>query len=140
MKRSALQNTEYGLRKYCDYGQIFYVVDGDDELTGTQALRLYNTIYQQQKLYFLYSNFFSWDTGLPEPLVLGLPEDYPLEVKKMGNYRTAYHAYSQLRTTLTDIFLLTPARSLKDAKGAFYWTIGDNAMVFPALEMSCGRV
>lgn len=82
----------------------------------------------------------SWDTGLPQDLVPGIAKDYPLDVKQKGSYRTAYHAYSALRTAITDILLLTPARSLKDEKGAFYWTIGDNAMVFPALEMSCGRV
>lgn len=81
----------------------------------------------------------SYDTALPEPLQLGLSVDYPLYVKSSNTYRTAAHAYSHLRSTLTDLFLLTPAKSLKDAKGAFYWTIGDNAMVFPALEMSCGR-
>ena len=40
---------------------------------------------------------------------------------------------------ITDIFLLEKMESLKDPKGNFYWTIYDNAMYFPALEMSCGR-
>ena len=30
--------------------------------------------------------------------------------------------------------------SLKDEKGKFYWTLYDNAMFYPAMEMSCQRV
>lgn len=41
---------------------------------------------------------------------------------------------------MTDIFLFERVESFKDAYGRFYWTICDNAMYFPALEMSCGRV
>ena len=41
---------------------------------------------------------------------------------------------------MTDLFLLIRVQSFKDARGNFYWTIYDNAMYFPALEMSCGRV
>jgi hypothetical protein len=40
---------------------------------------------------------------------------------------------------MTDLILLENVQSLKDSRGNFYWTIYDNAMYFPALEMSCGR-
>lgn len=41
---------------------------------------------------------------------------------------------------MTDIFLLMNSTSLKDDKGKFYWTLYDNAMFYPAMEMSCQRV
>lgn len=28
--RTALENIYYGLHKYCDYNQLFYIIDGDD--------------------------------------------------------------------------------------------------------------
>ena len=41
---------------------------------------------------------------------------------------------------MTDLFLLMNVSSLKDGKGKFYWTLYDNAIYYPAFEMSCGRV
>ncbi len=58
-----MENYYYAVHKYCDFNQIFYVVDGDDELVGTQVLKLYNAVYQKEKLYALYSNYFSFDSN-----------------------------------------------------------------------------
>lgn len=41
---------------------------------------------------------------------------------------------------MTDLFFFEKAESLKDENGKFYWTLYDNAIYYPALEMSCGRV
>lgn len=41
---------------------------------------------------------------------------------------------------MTDIFLLTNMTSFKDKNGKLYWTIYDNAIFFPAMEMACGKV
>jgi hypothetical protein len=30
--------------------------------------------------------------------------------------------------------------SLKDAKGEIYWTLYDNAIFFPSMELACGKV
>lgn len=32
------------------------------------------------------------------------------------------------------------ASSLKDSKGEMYWTLCDNAIFFPSMELACGKV
>lgn len=44
---SALENIYYAAHKYCDYNQIFMIVDGDDELLGRQSLKVFNAVYQK---------------------------------------------------------------------------------------------
>lgn len=139
-KKTATENFYYAVHKYCDYGQMFMVVDGDDELIGTQVLSLFNALYQQNQYYTLYSSHLYYDPTASNPVQVGISEDYSSEVKEKGSYRQAYHAYSHLRTMLSDLFLLERQSSLQDEEGAFYWSICDNAMYLPALEMSCGRV
>lgn len=57
-----MSNIYYGLHKYCDYNQIFYILDGDDEIVGTQVFKLYNSLYQQKKSYMLYSSHFQFES------------------------------------------------------------------------------
>lgn len=56
-----MENIYYATHKYCDFNQIFYLVDGDDELIGTQVFKIQNAIYQKQKLYTLYASNAFYD-------------------------------------------------------------------------------
>lgn len=110
-------------------------------MLGTQTLKLCNAIYQKEKLYTMYSNYLSYDyKNQTQPIVLGLSEAYPQQVIDQGNFRVSSHAYSHLRTMMSDIFLFESEKSLQDWRGRFYSVIGDNAQYFPAMEMSCGRL
>jgi cellulose synthase/poly-beta-1,6-N-acetylglucosamine synthase-like glycosyltransferase len=46
-RNTALPILYYGIHKYCNPGEIVYMVDGDDELIGTQIFKIYNAIYQK---------------------------------------------------------------------------------------------
>ena len=35
------------------------IVDGDDELIGRQVLKHFNAIFQEKKVWFMYTNFIS---------------------------------------------------------------------------------
>jgi hypothetical protein len=59
--RTALENIYYAVHKYCDYNQIFYILDGDDEIVGTQVFKMMNALYQQKKDYVIWTNHFSYD-------------------------------------------------------------------------------
>ena len=41
----------------CRNDSIFIVIDGDDELIGTQVFKLYNAVFQDKGVWFMYSNF-----------------------------------------------------------------------------------
>ena len=115
VRRTALENIYYGAHRYCGYGEVLMVVDGDDELIGTQVFRVMNAIYQQSHAYALYSNFMQDGTPIRNPLTLGISEDYPSFVKRQSGYRWFKHSYSQLRTMLSDLFLLQRKESLSGA-------------------------
>ena len=102
---------------------------------------MYNALYQQHKLYILYSNFLSYNfLYKANPLLLGLSVNYPPEIIKNNGFRKYIHAYGHLRTMMTDIFLLMNVTSLYDNENHFYWTLYDNAIYYPGMEMACGRI
>jgi len=55
----ALPNLIMAASNYCQAEDIFLIVDGDDELIGRQVLKFYNSIFQDQGVWFVYSNFLS---------------------------------------------------------------------------------
>jgi hypothetical protein len=136
--RTATENIYYMVHQYCDYNQIMYILDGDDEFIGAQTLRLFNAVYQRERLYVLYANFMSYDpSGV---LGLGVSRSFSEQVYKDESYRRQPHYYSQLRTMMSDAFLLMNITSLLDKDGVFYKFVYDNAIYYPAMEMSCRRV
>jgi len=97
-----------------------YIFDGDDELTGTQALRLFNAIYQRERLYVLYATFISYDPNGAGTMRLGVSRQYSEQVYQDESYRRQPHLFSQLRCMMSDVFLLMNSSSLRSANGAFY--------------------
>lgn len=53
----ALYNIKKAAIELCEADDIFMVVDGDDELIGRQVLKVFNSIFSQQDIWFVYSNF-----------------------------------------------------------------------------------
>ena len=116
--RAATENIYYTVHKYCDYNQIMYILDGDDEIIGAQTLRLFNAVYQKERLYVLYANFMSYDPA--GVLRLGVSRSFSEQVYKDESYRRQRHYYSQLRSMMSDVFLLMNSSSLRSQNGAFY--------------------
>lgn len=129
------------MHKYCDYGQVFMIVDGDDELIGRQAFKVVNALYQREKMYVLYSQFISYDPkARRDVLDIGISEDFPSFVKRENSYRTFKHSYSQLRSMISDLILLERMSSLKLKSGRFFELLYDNAIFYPAFEMACQNI
>lgn len=55
----ALFNFYEAAKFYCSPYEIFVILDGDDELIGTQVFKLFNSIYQSRDLWVAYSNFLT---------------------------------------------------------------------------------
>lgn len=55
----AMYNLRFAAKNYCKPSDIFIIVDGDDELVGRQVFKFYNAKFQQDDLWFMYSNFLS---------------------------------------------------------------------------------
>lgn len=59
VKRYATYNLQNAAHNYCLAEDIFMIVDGDDELVGTQVFKLINIKYQQKDNWIVYTNFFN---------------------------------------------------------------------------------
>lgn len=55
-------------------------------------------------------------------------------------YRDVKMKFSHLRSYRNELFLRLDPRDLKDEAGQFYKIMYDQAIFFPLMEMSCGRV
>ena len=67
----------YGSQKICQFGEIQYVVDGDDELVGRQIFKVINAMYQKQKWITIYSGHLIASNTMNNPIyALGPSKDY----------------------------------------------------------------
>jgi hypothetical protein len=125
----ALLNKFYATHKYCNLGEVQYVLDGDDELIGRQVFKVINAVYSKEKVLTLYTNHII-ARGNPNQAAhyLGLSKPYLSSDVASNNFRkTKNRGYSHMRTMMTDLYLLMKPQSFQDANGKFYWTITDNA-------------
>lgn len=134
-----MTNIYYAVHKFCDFNQMLMIVDGDDELVGTQVLKTVNAVYQKNLFYTVYFNHMRYDVKANK-VTVGYSRDNRETVIDNNLFRHTNHAYHNLRTMLSDLFLLARSSSFKNEDGKFYPAIGDNAEYYSAMEMSCGRV
>ena len=84
------------------------MVDGDDELLGRQVLKVFNAVFQEKGLWFVYSNFIM---GSGE---LGYSRPFPKEVIRENFYRTSAFVSSHLRAFYTKLFKNIEEKDLRD--------------------------
>ena len=77
------------------------VVDGDDRLVGKQVFKLYNTLFQKNNYWLVYTNFITL-TGR-----MGYSRPYPNYVIEKGSFRMKGFSISHLRAFYTKLFTLT---------------------------------
>lgn len=105
----AKSRNQYELgHKYCKFGSIMIVLDGDDPLIGRQVFTLVNAIFQKRNTRFLYFNHLTLRKKDPDGkwrYHLGWSIYTPEEVKKQRSYRTWKRLPTQLRCWTSDLFL-----------------------------------
>ena len=58
----AMYNIRNAAKSHCDPKDIMIIVDGDDQLIGKQVFKLFNAVFQKDKVWFAYSNFIDIPT------------------------------------------------------------------------------
>ena len=53
----SLSSIRNASKNYCKEEDIIVVVDGDDELLGRQVLKLFNAVFQEKGVWYMYTNF-----------------------------------------------------------------------------------
>jgi hypothetical protein len=119
---------------HCKPEEIFLIVDGDDELLGRQVLKLFNSVFQEKKLWFVYSNFLSM-TGS-----VGFSRAFPVQTIERNSYRSYPFVTSHLRAFYTKLFTNIKDEDLKDEQGEYLRAANDVAICIPILEQAHERV
>ncbi len=60
---TAVPNIHYAITKHCKSNEIGFFVDGDDELVGVKAFKIFNALYQSKKPAIAYSVAFQYMTA-----------------------------------------------------------------------------
>jgi hypothetical protein len=129
-----MHNLRFAAVSFCKPDDIFVIVDGDDELLGRQVLKLFNAKFQEEGLYFMYTNFLSL-TGRA-----GYSRPFPQRIIKESTYRRYPFITSHLRAFYTQLFLNVREEDLRDEQGEFLRAANDVAICIPILEQAHERV
>ena len=129
-----MANLRKAAMEYCQPEEIFVIVDGDDELLGRQVFKLFNSVFQREQNWFVYSNFISF-VG-----TVGYSRSYNKDIRKDNKYRKAGFVSSHLRAFYTQLFRLIKDEDLRDGAGEYLEAANDVAICLPILEMSHERV
>jgi len=74
-QRLSMFNQRRAANEFCQPEEIMMVVDGDDELLGRQVFRLFNAIFQEKQVWFMYTNYLpnggyvGYSRPIPEPII-----------------------------------------------------------------------
>ena len=102
-------------------------MDGDDELIGKQVLKLFNSVFQKEQAWFVYSNFLSirGNAGYSRP--------FPASIIKNNAFRKYPFVTSHLRAFYTQLFVNIKEDDLKDDNGEYLKAANDVAICIPIL-------
>ena len=103
-------------------------------MLGRQVLKLFNSVFQKEQSWFVYSNFLTIRGGV------GYSRPYPAKTQLMNTYRKYPFVTSHLRAFYTQLFLNIKDEDLQDAQGNYLRAANDVAICIPILEMSHQKV
>ena len=130
----SVRNVREAARTFCKPEDILIVVDGDDELLGRQVLKLFNAVYSEKGVWFMYTNFLG-SIGR-----VGYSRPYHPSIIEDNSYREYSFAVSHLRSYYTQLLLNVKDEDLQDENGNFFTSAGDMAITIPCLEQAHKRV
>ena len=113
---TAVPNIHKAITQYCHPDEIGFFVDGDDELVGREAFRIFNAVYQDKQPAVAYSVAFEW--WILDGIVKDnwSTEDTDIE-KKNNQYRKTPQKISHLRSFRIDLYLQIKEKDLKFPNG-----------------------
>lgn len=108
----------------------------NNELIGKNVLKVFNAVYQANKVGMVYSNFYTYNQGFS--INLGFNIEHSND--ELLNIRKLRFALSTSVTYLTQHFLKINATDLKDSNGKYLDLAYEQAIFFPITEIACRKV
>ena len=116
-------------------GSIVVSIDGDDWLKNSKVLQKLNDVYNSGDVWMTYGTYEEY----PYRDVSFIYQPYPEEVIKNNAFRDHRWLASHLRTWRRELLLKVDVSEFKRADGEWLDTTGDQAIMFPMLELSGHR-
>lgn len=116
-------------------GSIVVSIDGDDWLKNSKVLQKLNDVYNSGEVWMTYGTYEEY----PYRDVSFIYQPYPEEVIKNNAFREHRWLASHLRTWRRELLLKIDVNDFKREDGEWLDTTGDQAIMFPMLEMSGHR-
>lgn len=116
-------------------GSIVVSIDGDDWLKNSRVLQRLNDVYNSGEVWMTYGTYEEY----PYRDVSFIYQPYPDEVIKNNGFREHRWLASHLRTWRRELLLKIDESEFKRPDGEWLDTTGDQAIMFPMLELSGNR-
>ena len=116
-------------------GSIVVSIDGDDWLKNNKVLKNLNEVYNSGEVWMTYGTYEEY----PYRSVSHIYKSYPDDVIKNNSFRDYQWLASHLRTWRRELLLKVDKKEFKREDGEWLDTTGDQAIMFPMLELSGDR-
>lgn len=116
-------------------GSIVVSIDGDDWLKNNKVLKNLNEVYNSGEVWMTYGTYEEY----PYRSVSHIYKSYPEDVIKNNSFRDYQWLASHLRTWKRELLLKVDVKEFKREDGEWLDTTGDQAIMFPMLELSGDR-
>jgi len=120
------------LTKKAKPGSIIVSIDGDDWFKNKKVLQKLNDVYNSGEVWMTYGTYEEF----PYRDVSHVYQPYPQDVIDNNSFREYRWMASHLRTWRRELLLNVDEKDLRRDDGEWLDTTGDQAIMFPMLEMS----
>lgn len=111
---------------------VIVFLDGDDWFYGDDALQVIVNTYNTHDCWLTYG---SWEPNVDD----GYVGQWPAYPEGITDFRARAYLATQVRTWKKWLWDLIDDRDLRDEQGGYFRVTGDQAVMFPLLEMSGTR-
>ncbi len=129
---SPLANHYQAIMQYCNDDEIVVCVDGDDWLAYETVLQKINAAYANEDVWLTHGTLMEYPSG-----VVGWSQPVPEEYVLRNAFRE-YRCPTHLKTFYAWLFKKIDKADLQ-RDGDFFIATGDQAMMFPMVEMAAER-
>ena len=132
----SLANRYKAITQYCNEDEIIIDIDADDELIGSQVLKLFNALYQAKPdVWFIYTNNVLLQQALRQPL-MGTSQEINSKYLAIHTLRLHLFTISSIRSFTRKLFMKLDVDDLKEANGSFYKWVADYFIFMSMVEMA----
>lgn len=131
-RRGALEN-QYNAIHACSNDDIIVLVDGDDQLSHSDVLKIINSQYQNKDIWVTYGQL----RVIPSGKIWECTR-FSQNIIKKNEFRKTPFFVSHLRTFYAGLFKLIKKEDLF-YQGNFFSMTGDRAVMAPLIEMTGGK-